>query len=106
MTRLYPQPKPKVRPERQFELVQKMIFQLAHRAKLDPIFPFEDAYGVAVTAFMKSCYDFDRGKGMRFSSWCYVKVRFALRSARQKLAGEPLVFGELKEDQIPPAPEL
>lgn len=84
-------------PDAAFEAVQKMLQSLAWRAKMDPKWPFEDAYSEACLAFMSAYDKYDPDRGMKFSSWVFFKARLHLRKCRKEVVNDPHVYCEITE---------
>ena len=94
----------KVDPEKEFPLVEKMLYSLAWKFSTTYPMPFDEAKSEAYYAFVKSCYDFNASKKMKFSSWVYYWVWCHLKNIVTKRTVEPIVFVDMDENQEGEAP--
>ena len=87
-----------------FPTVEKMLYSLAWKFSRTHRLPFEDMKSEAYAGFMKACNNYQRKKGMKFSSWCYLVTWGFLKSHIMKRAADPHRFCEIEENLLGPAP--
>lgn len=88
-----------IKPEKVLPKVENMICRLAWNATR-PDFPFEDARQEAFLGFLKACEKYDSKRGMKFSSWCYLKVKDHLTHCRVKDARKQSHISYFEPDLI------
>lgn len=98
------QAKPVVDPDEMFPQVEKLIYSLAHRFSQTYPLPFDDAKSEAYYAFVRACYDFQPGRKMKFSSWCYYWVWTRLKDVVTARTVDPHCFMEMTDDLVGQAP--
>ncbi len=90
-----------VDPEKMFPQVEKMLYAQAWKFANSYPIPFEEAKAEAYFAFVRACHDYKKGRGSKFSSWCYYWVWTALKDLITKRSKDPHVFIDLMaEDEM------
>lgn len=97
-----------VDPNEMLPTVEKMLYNLAWKFHSMYGWPFDEALSEAYAGFMKACRIYRPGKGMKFSSYCYLAVWGFLKSESMKRAKSaknmPLV--EIDEQVCGETPEI
>lgn len=88
-----------VDPDKEFPLLEKMLYSLAWRFSNTYPISFDEAKSEAYYAFVRACYDFKSARRTKFSSWVYYWVWTHLKTLVTKRTVEPIVFVDMDENQ-------